>query len=206
MTLKEKTAFFDHHAVRWDETMYSPAQSARIRPLIERLNISRGAKVLDVGCGTGVLIPHLLDAVGPAGTVIGIDISPIMVAKACDKGFLHNAWFVVAPIENSPFPEEYFDAVVCLSVFPHFIDHRRALSEIHRLLSPSGMIAILHLDGSARINDFHKGFGDPVMNDHLPDGAEMKSLLIEAGFVSLEAEDRKDLYLVSGKKPIAGDR
>lgn len=52
------------------------------RKAVGRLNLSRGDSVLDIGCGTGVNFPYLHDAVGSAGRIYGVDISPGMLRKA----------------------------------------------------------------------------------------------------------------------------
>lgn len=195
-----KKVFFDHHAHHWDECNYSAAELARIGPLVESLGIEPGARVLDVGCGTGILTPYLLAAVGASGSIVGLDLSPVMIDKARGKGFPENVRFLEAVGENIPLPDAACDAAVCLSVFPHLTDQRAALREIWRVLQPGGWCWIAHLDGSAKINAFHAGYGGPVKHDHLPGREAMLTLLAETGFPAATVIDREDLYLACGRK------
>jgi len=195
-----KKAFFDHHAPRWDECNYSAAELARIGPLVESLKIERGARILEVGCGTGVLTSHLLAAIGPRGTIVGLDLSPVMIRQARAKGFSKNVRFMVAAGESIPLSDGLFDVALCLSVFPHFSDQPAALREICRVLRAGGQLWIAHLNGSKCINAFHAGYGGPVKHDRLPERDEMQNMLTEAGFAELSVTDRDDLYLAHGTK------
>ncbi|HPQ70569.1 MAG TPA: methyltransferase domain-containing protein [bacterium] len=196
----DKKSFFDHHAGRWDKTNYRGEQSARIGPLVMDLNLKPGAKVLDVGCGTGVLTPHILRVVGPKGLVVGLDVSPKMVRQATEKGFAENARFVEGDVERAPFADGYFDAVLCFSAFPHFDDQQRALREMHRVLAAGGSLFVFHLEGSELINSFHHGYGGPVKHDRLPAGPQMASMLGSKGFGLVKVTDKQDLYWAYGKK------
>src|SRR5689334_21977912 len=55
------------------------------RTAIEQLNLSPGDTVVDAGCGTGHDLPHLAEAVGPTGRVIGVDLTDAMLAKAEER-------------------------------------------------------------------------------------------------------------------------
>ncbi len=112
--------------------------------LVERLGLETGARVLDVGCGTGRLTRWIAGRVGAMGTVIGIDPLEhrIRVARS------HNSAvrFEVGQAEElGAFEDASFDAV-CMSSVLHWIeDKARALAEIHRVLRPGGRVAITTL-------------------------------------------------------------
>ena len=122
-----KSGFFDRQAQDWDKSAYAKEQLARLKRLAAGLGLSPGWRVLDVGCGTGVLVPYLLDILGARGAVVGLDISTGMLRKALAKGFPNNVAFVAARAERLPFSAHEFDAALCLSVFPHFQDHAQSL-------------------------------------------------------------------------------
>jgi len=68
---RSKTRFFDRRAAHWDEDAHAAEKEARLGRIVRGLRLKAGAAVLDVGCGTGALVPFLLRAVGGRGSVIG---------------------------------------------------------------------------------------------------------------------------------------
>ncbi|OPY59644.1 MAG: Demethylrebeccamycin-D-glucose O-methyltransferase [Syntrophorhabdaceae bacterium PtaU1.Bin034] len=114
-------------------------------PVIERANLKPGQAVLDVACGIG--IPSLVAAarVAPAGTVVGIDITPGMVeqakARAAGKG-LGNVSFQEGDAEDLPFPDEKFDVVLCNMGLIHMPDRGKALKEMRRVLKKGGTVSL----------------------------------------------------------------
>lgn len=106
--------------------------------------IERGMSVLDVGCGTGALTFAAADAVGAAGEVIGLDANPDMLAvaraKAPDMDWRHGT------AEALPFDANRFDAVVSQFAFMFFDDRAKALSEMVRVMTPGGTVAVAVCD------------------------------------------------------------
>lgn len=77
------------------------------RRIVERLPLRRGDMVLDVGCGTGLCFPFLLERVGPAGAVVGVDSSPEMLGVAAERVSAHgwrNVELVESAIEDAVLP------------------------------------------------------------------------------------------------------
>jgi ubiquinone/menaquinone biosynthesis C-methylase UbiE len=77
------------------------------RRIVERLPLRRGDVVLDVGCGTGLCFPFLLERVGPAGTVVGVDASPEMLQIAAERASTHgwrNVELIHSAIEDAVLP------------------------------------------------------------------------------------------------------
>ncbi len=120
------------------------ADLARLQP---------GEMVLDVGCGTGTLALVAKQRVGERGRVAGIDPSPQMIARANHKavraGLAVN--FQVGVIEQLPFPDQSFDAVLSTFMMHHLPDDlkRRGLAEIARVLKAGGRLLALDFRGSA---------------------------------------------------------
>ena len=81
--------------------------SRQRRILIEQLNLKLGDTVIDLCCGTGGNLRYLVDAVGPDGTVIGVDLSPAMLECARRKikeANWRNVSLIEADVENWPIP------------------------------------------------------------------------------------------------------
>ena len=119
----EVRGFFDRLADTWNEAV----DPVKVRDMLSKARIGCGAKVLDVGTGTGILIPFLLGAVGPEGRIWALDISPAMLERAKAKGF-SNVNYVCAAVEKMPFSDGSFDTVMCFNAFPHLIDKATAVS------------------------------------------------------------------------------
>jgi ubiquinone/menaquinone biosynthesis C-methylase UbiE len=117
------------------------------RMTLDLAQLKPGDKVLEIGCGTGTLTLAIKARVGVAGEAAGIDIAPEMVAvasrKAIRKGV--DASFQVASIENIPFPDNRFDAVMCSFMIFHMPDavRRKGFAEIYRTLKSGGFLFII---------------------------------------------------------------
>ncbi len=129
-------------AGRWDAL--SQQTSGHFTPrLLELAGVGHGQRVLEVCCGTGVVSRLAAEAVAPTGGVLGTDITPGMidVARNLASGQgLGNVEFQVMDCEALDVASDSFDAG--LAMYPHFSDHRRALSELFRVLKPGGRVAI----------------------------------------------------------------
>ena len=112
--------------------------------LIELAALKTGESVLDVGCGTGTLAIAAKRRVGPTGNVHGIDASPEMIARATRKAKKAGAdvTFRTTIVEELPFPDRQFDAVLSTLMLHHLPRPTReqCAREIHRVLKPGGRV------------------------------------------------------------------
>jgi ubiquinone/menaquinone biosynthesis C-methylase UbiE len=112
---------------------------------IDRLALSTGARILDVGCGTGASALPAGQTVGAKGSVIGVDLSARLLerarAKAKARG-ITNIEFRVADMTSLGYPDGHFDAVV--SVFSIFFvpDMEGLVRELWRMVHPGGKLAV----------------------------------------------------------------
>jgi len=191
--------YFNRMAAVWDETVAEKNED-RLRLMAERLVIGPGATVLDVGTGTGVFIPYLLDIVGQNGQIVALDFAEEMLEKAVAKNGNGNIKYLCTDVTDIPTSDETFDAVVCYSSFPHFRDKPKALEEINRVTRRGGRLYICHTSGRAMINETHRHI-PAVRDDIIPDGNEMQVMLAEAGFFSdVRIEDYDESYLCCARK------
>ena len=103
-----------------------------------------GERVLEVGCGGGALLPVFAAAVGRAGRVMGIDISPDQIAAAklaCEDTEVAAA--EVQDVHQLSFGDASFDAIVAIQVIEYLPQPPRALAELRRVCSPSGRLIVL---------------------------------------------------------------
>ncbi len=114
--------------------------------LIRLLEIKTSHRVLDLGCGTGVLSKYISEKVNAeaGGLSIGIDAAGKMIEGAINKRGSDTCSFEVAAAENLPFDNESFDSVISTLFFHHIqLDlKKRALAEAFRVLKPGGKLVI----------------------------------------------------------------
>jgi SAM-dependent methyltransferase len=113
-----------------------------------RISIKPGDRILDIGCGSG---RHTCEAARFDDTVVvGADIKFEDVLEAKERLQLHlqlgecrgRGAVLVTDILSLPFPDDYFDLVVCSEVLEHILDHRSAISEIIRVLKPGKNLVV----------------------------------------------------------------
>jgi demethylmenaquinone methyltransferase/2-methoxy-6-polyprenyl-1,4-benzoquinol methylase len=178
----ELAAYFDRCAREGDMAAFDSDERRRLDLFLEEWAIRPGERVLEPGCGSGRLTAVLAGAVGKAGHVLAMDLSPGMVSKARRRGLPHNVRVLRGSVLQIPEADDSFDTIICLCVFPHFPDKRAVLREFARVLRPGGDLWINHFASREAINEFHSGL-DPAVADHLiPPDDEVHRLLEEAGF------------------------
>jgi SAM-dependent methyltransferase len=102
-----------------------------------------GQVVLDLGCGAGFDTLLAAKCVGEAGKVVGIDVTPEMLAKARQNAAVlgvTNVGLILGEIESLPLPEESVDLVISNGVFNLCPDKPRVLGEVLRVLKPGGRL------------------------------------------------------------------
>lgn len=113
-------------------------------------HIKKTSKILDVGCGPGVITSDLAK-IASEGNTIGIDNSPGIVAEA-SKAFppfdVPNLAFAVGDANKLDFPDNHFDIVHAHALFVHLLDPVGAFKEFLRVCKPGGIVAVRESDPS----------------------------------------------------------
>jgi demethylmenaquinone methyltransferase/2-methoxy-6-polyprenyl-1,4-benzoquinol methylase len=192
MSDKERQ-FFDMIAERWDDLR------SVIPPIIEGLvsmgGLKEGDRVLDAGCGTGVLVPYVKKAIGAAGTITAVDFAANMIALAAEKHKdLAGVEFIAADIMDYR-AESPFDKIICFNFFPHVKDKPAFLLKMAGMLAEDGVFVIMHDIPRAKVNSIHGGC-DAVRHDRLPEGAKTAELLTQAGLYVTDVIDDDEIYFV----------
>jgi ubiquinone/menaquinone biosynthesis C-methylase UbiE len=167
-----------------------------LEDFVPKFGLKPGQRVLDLGAGTGILIPFLLKAVGASGHATAVDFADKMV-EICERKYagFPNASFECQEIEELNLPSESFDAVVCFGVFPHIEDKEQALLQINRVLKTGGRLIIAHALSSQEIQEHHHKTSSEVADDQLPTKEEMEKLLTGNGFLRSSIIDKPGEYL-----------
>ena len=112
------------------EELYSEEQKSKVEIIVEELRLSINAKLLDVGCGSGISM-HLFNC-----EKIGVDNSEELLS-------LNPYPNVKAEAENLPFDKDRFDVVICVTAMHNFNNPEKALQEMIRVCKNRVVISLL---------------------------------------------------------------
>jgi SAM-dependent methyltransferase len=134
---QKEIAFFDAHATSDEYDVFTPESNARLIAAVVRvLALPRGARVADLGCGSGVFT-ELLRCAGYAS--VGLDISPKLILLGLKK--YPGLEMIQGDAENLPFDDESMDGVLLSGLVHHFPDPHRLAAEVRRVLKHGGRFA-----------------------------------------------------------------
>ncbi|KAI1302545.1 S-adenosyl-L-methionine-dependent methyltransferase [Xylaria venustula] len=183
-------------------TLVNQTQKDTATFLLQKLDIARDMRVLDVGCGPGDITVRIAQVVGPNGKVVGIDPSEERIAIAVSEREKPNVSFQEGRAEDlSQFTTKSFDAVFVNSTLHWVQDQPTAVKEFGRVLRPGGRLGI-----SGQSGDFvaaHEKIKADVLSrspyNMYPEQSpprflrqfELEDLLDKAGFQEREIITRK---------------
>ncbi len=158
---KAVAAFFDRLAPGWDAGMVR--REAIINEILDNAGVQKGDDVLDVACGTGVLIPDYL-ARG-AASVTAVDLSENMVSIAREK--FQSDPRVTVLCADAQFADygRQFDRIVIYNAFPHFADPKGLIRALSRVLNPSGTLTVAHDRSREAMIAHHKNVPSAVSGE-----------------------------------------
>jgi len=192
--------YFDQLAPTWDKELTTREKLNSLSNIVKELGIEPGYHVLDIGSGTGVLLPFIIAELGNEGKIVALDFSAEMLCQAKAKNFQPIVGFAQADVLAIPLADDSVDLAMCNSAFPHFDDKARALEEIARVLRNNGRLVICHTMSRKMINQLHQSIGGAVANDLLPDEFQLKRLIKQAGLKVTHFEDVPERYLIIAEK------
>ena len=193
MEKKEIAAFFDQRAGAWDAELIR--NDAVVDTILNGAGIDAGLDVLDVACGTGVLIGDYL-ARGVA-SVTAVDISPEMVKIARKKFPQKEVHILCADVEELE-PDRRFDCIMVYNAFPHFPEPERLIAILAGMLKPGGTLTVAHGMSRACIDRHHEGAASKVSRGLMHEDA-LAAIFARHLQVTVKISDDR-MYQVTGKK------
>jgi len=194
-------AFFDDLAGRWD-SIVNQQHAPKLCAIVERLGIPKVARILDVGTGTGVLLPFLAPQAISGRRVTAVDLSFEMLRRAAQHPDINRRAVSLAQADATglPFAPDVFDWVLCNSVFPHFSDQPACVRELARVLRPGGRLMICHSQSRKAINELHHSHGGIIGGHELPAKPVMIRMMTAAGLEVNTFESTETHYLLVAEK------
>jgi demethylmenaquinone methyltransferase/2-methoxy-6-polyprenyl-1,4-benzoquinol methylase len=189
--------FFDRMAEKWDGIVQH--DPGKLRRIFDYIGLEPRQRVLDVGTGTGVLIPYIRQAVGAKGTMVAVDFSGKMLGIAREKYAWDNVRYLQADVEKLRLNNEY-DGIICYSVFPHFTNQERTVRHLANGLKKSGKLVICHSQSREAINNLHKTGDEAVKEDLLPTMDQLRRMMEKAGLSVGKQIDGEDIFFIAAVK------
>lgn len=196
MDKKAVSAFFDTLADSWDNNMIKIQW--KIDKILDVAEVTEGKTVLDVACGTGVLIPDYLRR--NVKNCVAVDISERMIEIAENKfNNYNNVEFLCADAEQYDF-SKMFDCIVIYNSLPHFADREQLFKNLSKCLKNGGRITIAHGMSREALIKHHSGSAEKI-STILPE-AENLAEIMKSHFKIDTAIATDELYIVSGTKQL----
>lgn len=198
--------FFDSHARLWDELGRTLLPTPEYRPRLLELVPGGATTILEVGVGTGGLLPELATR---AEIIIGVDHSPAMLAEARRRvggAGMQGIDLRLGEMTHLPLPDASADCAVANMVLHHAAEPLSVLREIRRVLKPGGTVLLADLGRHEReaareqLADQWLGFEESELRDWLEQSG-FEGVLVE--MISAGAGE-EDVLLVRGSKPNQG--
>lgn len=189
--------FFDTLAPSWDENEIRSTPE-RVKDILGKLPIAEGMDIIDLGTGTGVLVPYLSETVGQSGHVTAIDLSDGMLSIAQKKfGHLPNVEFLKLDFEEEQIPGKY-DIAFLYSVYPHLHAPADTIEWLFKMnMKPEGMIVIAFPSDENFINNIHHD--KKAEHDHLPPAHVLAEIIKNWGYKTEVVAENPDEYIVTVK-------
>lgn len=194
MNKKDITAFFDSLADFWDAGMIK--EQWKIDKILDTAEIASGKSVLDIACGTGVLISDYINRRIKRCVAVDISRNMIEIAKSKFPG-CENVEFLCADAETFEFKEK-FDCIVIYNAFPHFANRNRLFQNLSDCLDKCGRITVAHGMSREDLIKHHSGKAEKV-STILPEANELAEMM--KPFYDIDTViSTNEIYIVSGKK------
>lgn len=190
--------FFDKLAPTWDENeVLSTPQ--RVNHILDLIDVRPGMSVLDLGTGTGVLLPYIAERIGETGKITAVDYSMGMLEIAEKKfsGLTPRPQFMNLDFENENLDGEYH-RIILYCVYPHLHTPADTLKWLGKVnLKEDGEIIIAFPCSPDFINNIHKEKHSE--SDSLPSATILAERLREQGLKATVKGEDENTYVISVK-------
>ena len=186
--------FFDDRASSWDENMIKDDKI--MNTILDNVEVSKGKDILDVACGTGVMIDYYLDR--EVKSITGVDFSNKMCEIASNKYKNNNNVKIVCEDIEKYKSDIKYDVIVIYNSFPHFVNGEKLIEYLSNLLKEDGFLTIAHGMSRDKINAHHLIVSSDVRTDLIQ--AEKLGDIFSKYLEVTTIISNEKMYQVVGKK------
>jgi SAM-dependent methyltransferase len=189
--LRSTRSFFAERAAGWDTKFGDdiPVYEAAVA----RAGYRPGCVVADLGCGTGRALPALRTAVGPDGIVLGVEVTPEMLAVTRSAGRATVAHPLLADALHLPIRDAALGGLFAAGLLNHLPDPEAALVELARVTGAQGRLVLFHPTTRRALAARH---GREIRDDEALSAGPLRASLTRTGWELLEYEDGNDHFFV----------
>ena len=166
----------------------------RLEKIVASAGIIKKNVVLDVGSGTGILLPRIYKYQPKA--IYACDLSDVMLMRLKEQ--YPYAQTIEADVKDLSLPEQSIDVVFVNACYSNIVDKQGFCANIERMMKTCGRLVISHPLGKAFIDILRDKSPFPL--DDFPDKAEAKRLLEPFGFIIKQFTDEPELYILVAEK------
>lgn len=187
--------FFNSVAKNWDNMI--EINETKINYLLSKLEIKEDDNILDIGTGTGVLIPFL-SKLAPNGSITGVDISKGMLEVANEKfKSMPNVYFDLVNVETEDINCKY-NKIILYSMYPHLENKTDTIKKlVQNNLKDNGILMIAHSDSREFLNNLHKDTDKRVSESLLMEVNKQKEVFINASLNVTDAFENDEMYYLT---------
>ena len=186
---KFQSEFFDKVKDIFTKPLPLEIQS-NLKRIVKLASLKPGEIILDVGAGTGVLIPYFLPY--KPKKIIACDLSPKMLANLKTK--FPQVETYLMDVKDLPLPDNSINVAFLNAVWPNIGDKPAALKTLKKILKPHGRMIISHPEGKEFVDKLSQAMPFPL--DPLPNKISLKRLLKKYGFILQIYIDEPKLYFI----------
>lgn len=196
MNKKDVIEFFDSRSSSWDKEMET--DDYKMNQILDAAQIKSGKSVLDIACGTGVMIDYYIKR--NVSDVTGVDISSKMIEIAENKFRKYdNINFICCDAETYRFNQKY-DSIMVFNAFPHFVNPKALIKNLVNAVKSGGTVTVAHDRGRKSLDNHHKSVHASKISNGLMSEDDLEKIFVMAGITDIYKKSTDDIYIVSGKK------
>ncbi|EJO5348365.1 class I SAM-dependent methyltransferase [Clostridium botulinum] len=189
--------FFNNLADKWDDMCCHSKE--KIEYILSKADLKQGDRVLDIGSGTGVLIPYLENIICNNGHITAVDIAENMLKVSKQKNTYPNLELIVKDFLEYK-SEKAFNCITAYSCYPHFKDKDKLAAKAYELLNEGGKLVIAHSESKDKINSRHKDIDNKIKSHILPEVKYTAELMENHKFKTIYTEDNEEYYIYIGER------